>query len=590
MSPSVSSELGQAQLNRLGGDGRQDRVRGRPKSSGPKRGEARVGKDRELAGDRNRLISAYEAALAVAQEVTLDAVLQRIVDSAREVVPAQYAALGVNDEHGQITRFFTSGITAEEWSLIAPLPRGSGLIGEMVRECVWPVVPHVADDPSSIGFPPEHPPMQTLLGVPILLGGQVLGNLYLTEQGEERPFDEEDLAALQILTTRAAVAIDRAQAYHRMEEQRDQLRIILDNLPSAVMILAAPDGKTELANAVACAMSFGSAPPPGVLPVYGRDFQLHQADGTPLSREHRLEARARLLQGDVIRNHQYLLESADGRRVPVLAQVAPLPNAAGLIDRVVLVIQDITRLREAEQLKDDFLSLVSHEFRTPLTTIHGGAHLLANQGETLTEETRRELLDDIVAETDHLDQMLANMLTLTAVMAGCLPVRAEPLLLEALARATAGEVAAHAPHHDFQVKIPRDLPPSEGDPALVAQVLRNLYENAVKYSPAGGLVHTTALTNGRVVTIQVTDNGIGIAADEVDRVFQRFHRAGTDPSVRGMGLGLYLSHHLIEAQGGHIAASSPGLKQGATFSVSLPLARECRDERETATPDTPGGE
>jgi signal transduction histidine kinase len=545
--------------------------------------------DRQCGSHGDRRIAAYEAALAVAREVTPEAVLQRIVDTAREVVPARYAALGVADEQGRMTQFITSGITTEERALIGPLPEGLGLLGELIRERAPLLIPDIADDPRSVGFPPMHPPMQTLLGVPILLGRRVLGNLYVTEREGEAPFDKDDLAALQILATHAAAAIDRAQVYYRVEEQRDQLRIILDSLPTAVMIVAAPNGQTELANAAACALSFGSASPPSAVPVYGRDFQLRQTDGTPLSLEQRMEARAQLLQGDVIRNHQYLLESADGRRIPVLAQIAPLANAVGVVDRAVMVLQDITRLREAEQLKDDFLSLVSHEFRTPLTTIHGGAHLLTNQSGTLDEKTRRVLLDDIVTESDHLDQMLANMLTLTAVMAGRLPVRTEPLLLEPLAYTTAAEVAAHAPDHQFLVEIPADLPPSEGDPALLTQVLRNLYENAVKYSPGGGAVRTTASTEDRKVTIHVADSGIGIAANEVDRVFERFHRAGADPAVRGMGLGLYLSHHLIEAQGGRIAASSPGLGQGATFSVTLPLARDWGDEQEAKRSGGHGG-
>jgi PAS domain S-box-containing protein len=495
----------------------------------------------------------------------------------------------VTGDEGRITTFITSGITPDERALIGPPPEGRGLLGELIRERAPLLIPDIADDPRSVGFPPGHPPMQTLLGVPILLGRKVLGNLYLTERADGQPFDEDDLAALQILATHAAAAIDRAQAYQRVEEQRDQLRIILDSLPAGLMIVAAPDGHTELANAAACTMTFGAASPAGVLPVFGRDFLMCQADGTPLSLEQRMEARAQLLQGDVIRNHQYLLESADGRRVPVLAQIAPLPNAAGVVDRAVLVLQDITRLREAEQLKDDFLSLVSHEFRTPLTTIHGGAHLLSNQSETLDETTRRELLADIVAESDHLDQMLANMLTLTAVMAGRLPIRTEPLLLEPLARATVAGVAAHAQHHQFQVEIPANLPPAEGDPALLEQVLRNLYENAVKYSPGGGAIRTTASLENRTVTIHVADSGIGIAADEVDRVFGRFHRAGADPSVRGMGLGLYLCHHLVEAQGGHIAASSRGPGMGASFSVTLPLARDWGDEHEAKTSGAIGG-
>jgi signal transduction histidine kinase len=552
-------------------------------------GSEPVASDRRRESHGDRRIAAYEAALAVAREVTPQAVLQSVVDMARQVVPAQFAVLAVADEQGQMTQVIPSGMTAEEWALTGPLPEGEGLLDELIRQGVPLLIPDLVADPRSAGFTLGYPPMRSLLSVPIILGGRVLGNLCLIEQGQECQFDEDDLAALQILATHAAAAIDRAQAYQGVEEQRDQLRIILDSLPSAVMIIGAPASRTELANAAACAMAFGSASPPAVLPVIGRDFHVHQADGAPLLLEQRIEARAQLLQGDVIRNQQYQLESADGRRVPVLAQIAPLRNAAGVIDRAVLVLQDITRLREAEQLKEDFLSLVSHEFRTPLTTIHGGAHLLANQSGTLDEKTRRALLDDIVTESDHLDQMLANMLTLTEVMAGRLPVRTEPLLLQPLAYATAADVAAHAPHHQFLVEIPADLPPSEGDPALLVQVLRNLYENAVKYSPDGGAIRTTASIEGRMVTIHVADGGIGIAADEVDRVFARFHRAGADPSVRGMGLGLYLSHYLVAAQGGRIVARSPGQGQGATFSVTLPLARDWGDELETQTSGVRGG-
>jgi signal transduction histidine kinase len=552
-------------------------------------GSKPIASDGRRASRGDRRIAGYEAALAVAREVTPEAVLQSIVDLAREVVPARFAVLAVADEQGQMTQFISSGVTADEWALTGPLLEGQGLLDELIRESVPLLIPDLVTDPRSAGFTLGHPPMRSLLGVPIILGGRVLGNLCLMEQGADCSFDEDDLAALQIFATHAAAAIDRAQAYQGVEEQRDQLRIILDSLPSAVMIVAVPASRTELANAAACTMAFGSASPPAALPVLGRDFRVYQADGTPLLLEQRIEARAQLLQGDVIRNQQYLLESADGRRVPVLAQMAPLPNAAGVVDRAVLVLQDITRLREAEQLKDDFLSLVSHEFRTPLTTIHGGAHLLAKQSGTLDEKTRRALLDDIVTESDHLDQMLANMLTLAAVMAGRLPVRTEPLLLQPLAYATAAEIATHAPHHQFLVEIPADLPPSEGDPALLVQVLRNLYENAVKYSPGGGAVRTTASIEGRMVTIHVADSGIGIPADEVARVFARFHRADADPSVRGMGLGLYLSHHLVEAQGGRIVARSTGRGQGATFSVTLPLARDWGDEQEAQTSGALGG-
>ncbi len=522
------------------------------------------------------VIAAYEAALAVASELDLSTVLQRIVDLARTVVPSRYAALGVSDAQGRIQQFITSGLSADEREAIGTLPEGHGLLGELIREGVPLLVPTIAADPRSVGFPPNHPPMRSLLGAPILIGERVLGNLYLTERLDGGDFDAGDLAAVQVVAAHAATAIDRADLYlaveigrARAEEQRDQIRVILDSLPTGVMIGGA-DGTLELANAAAIAMIFGAHSAPGAPLAYGRDFQMLQPDGSPLPASERPVTRA--MRGEAVRNRQLLLESRDGFRLPILVQAAPLLSVAGTVDRAVVVLQDVTRLREAEQLKDDFLSLISHEFRTPLTSIHGGAYMLATRGDALDESTRRELLDDIVVESGRLDRMLANLLDLTAIMAGRFVANTEPVLIGPLARQYANEVASRSPDHTFVVDVPPNLPPAECDPALLGQVLRNLYENAVKYSK-GGEVRTSASSDADTVVVRITDHGNGIALNEVGRVFERFHRGGADTAVRGMGLGLYISRNLVDAQGGHIEASSPGLGEGATFSVALPIAR-----------------
>ena len=524
------------------------------------------------------LIAAYEAALAVASELGLETVLQRIVDLAREVVPARYAALGVADVSGRIQQFITSGMTTEERAAIGPLPRGHGLLGELIRKGEPLLVPDMAADPRSVGFPPNHPPMRSLLGVPILLGERTLGNLYLTERGDGAPFTQEDLQALRVLAAHAATAIDRAHLYQqvemgrrRAEERRDHLHVILDQLPAGVWIHAAPDGQIESANAAAVELLLGPAALPGVLPAYGRSFQFFEADGTPISHDERPGIRA--LCGDVVRNRQLELRRADGQHIPVLVQAAPLRDTTGVVTHAVVVVQDVTRLHEAEQLKDDFLALVSHEFRTPLTAIHGGAYLLAQQGNDLDAGTCKELLEDIVTESARLDTMLRNMMNLAAVMAGRLHPSAEPVLLDRLVRAAVAQIAPRAPAHRFLIEMPAELPMAEGDPALMEEVLLNLYENAIKYSPAGGVVRTTAEADADFVTVHVTDQGLGIAPEHVGHVFERFRRPGADPTTRGMGLGLYLSQRLVEAQCGRIAVDSPGPGKGSTFSVTLPIAR-----------------
>jgi PAS domain S-box-containing protein len=379
---------------------------------------------------------------------------------------------------------------------------------------------------------------------------------------------------LQVLEREAAARADAAAS----AAQRDRLGEILDGLPSGVFIVSR-DLRIEFANLAMRDLIGGADVPGAVPPVYGEAFWFLRADGVPLPIDERPGARA--LRGERVRHQQLLLERVDGERLPVSVHSAPLRDGGGAPAGAVVILQDVTQLRQAEQLKDDFLALISHEFRTPLTAIHGGAHLLATQGESLDGESRGEVLADVVAESARLDRMLGNILALADVMAGRLRTATEPVLIAPLARRVASEVARRAPRHELVVAA-ENVPPVEADPNLLEEVLRNLYENALKYAPDGGEVRTTALRSGTSVMIHVADQGIGIAAEHVGSVFERFRRVGGDPTVRGMGLGLYLSRHLVEAMGGRIDVASPGLGLGTTFTVTLPLAGDWSGEEDLA--------
>jgi PAS domain S-box-containing protein len=387
---------------------------------------------------------------------------------------------------------------------------------------------------------------------------------------------EEERA--RVMAQEAAARAEAAAA----AAERDRLHEILSRLPSGVYIVQSSDRSLTFANSPFRDLIEMPGTAGDQSPGYGRDFSFLRADGTPLPVNERPGLRA--MQGERVYNQQLLLERKDGSLVPITAHAAPLGADIFGSTHAIVVIQDVAQLRQAEQLKDDFLALVSHEFRTPLTAIHGGAHLLSNAGDSLDDETKRELLADVVAESERLDRMLGNMLSLANVMAGRLPVVTEPVLLAPLARRAAEAISNRSPLHAFFVDIPANFPPVEADPDLLDQVIRNLYENAVKYAPAGGPIRTTASHDGESVTITITDTGIGIAPEHVDTVFERFRRVGGDPRVRGMGLGLYLSRHLVEAQGGHIWVTSPGPGLGASFSVTLGIARDWSDD------DAPGDE
>lgn len=561
------------------------------------------------------LFAAYRAALAVADETDLETVLQRLVELARGVVSARYGALGVAGPDGHLIRFIHSGIDAETAARIGPLPEGHGLLGVLIHDGEALIVPHIAADPRSIGFPPHHPPMTTLLGVPILLAGEPVGNLYLSERTDGRPFTQEDLSAIQLLATHAASAIQRARLHEEVrlareqaERQRDRLQVIIDQLPAGVVIQAPPDWRVVMMNRTATdllagpdavvalplpvsALRFaridGSALPSGEAPhALVRDSP-RPATATatakaPIATPAMTDAPPATVRRD--RQQQLLLRAADGRDVPVFVQSGPIPLPDRGETGCVVVFQDVTALREAEQLKDDFLSLISHEFRTPLTAIHGGAHMLEAEWGKLEPDTERQLLADMARESERLGQMLANMLRLAEVMAGRLQPVTEPVLLgpvvQRVERAFLARDDERVP--EITVDLPRGLPAVESDPALLDQVLRNLIENAIKYSGRGdgarAVIRITADERDDMVEVHVQDHGIGIAPEHVGAIFERFRRPGADPGIRGMGLGLYLCRHLILAQRGRIWAASPGLGMGTTISFALPVATGWMDD------------
>ena len=170
-----------------------------------------------IEGDPARALEAlHQAALAIAAELSLDKVLQQIVDSARDVAAAEYAALGVFDAQGVLQEFIHSGMSPEKVAQIPHLPRGLGLLGAIVHEERPIRVETIAEDPRSVGFPAGHPPMDSFLGVPIKVGAEVLGNLYLTNKQDADAFSAEDENLVRMLAAHAAVAIQNARLYEQV--------------------------------------------------------------------------------------------------------------------------------------------------------------------------------------------------------------------------------------------------------------------------------------------------------------------------------------------------------------------------------------
>jgi signal transduction histidine kinase len=177
--------------------------------------------------DRNRAL--LDAGIALTSELTLDALLQKLVETAASLTGARYAALGVIDPTGrELERFITHGIDAETHAAIGDLPRGRGILGVLIRDAAPLRLHDLAEDPRSVGFPPNHPSMRTFLGVPVLLRGVAYGNLYLTEKDGGEDFTDEDQEVVTVLAGQAAVAIENARLYESSRRWAEQLHSLID--------------------------------------------------------------------------------------------------------------------------------------------------------------------------------------------------------------------------------------------------------------------------------------------------------------------------------------------------------------------------
>jgi signal transduction histidine kinase len=227
-------------------------------------------------------------------------------------------------------------------------------------------------------------------------------------------------------------------------------------------------------------------------------------------------------------------------------------------------------LKVANEAKDEFLGLISHELRTPITVIHGGARVLRMRGEKLDDATRQELIADIEEESDRLHRVVENLLVLSRAELKT-HFEPEPILLHRVAREMAAVFSRHRRQRQVIIECDDNIPPVAADQGFVEQLLRNLLSNADKYSPEQEPIELTVRVQGKSVVTTVSDRGPGVSADEVERIFDRFFRgASTQKIASGAGMGLAVCKRLVEAMSGTIRAENRE-GGGLTVTFTVPL-------------------
>ncbi|HET9850944.1 MAG TPA: ATP-binding protein [Candidatus Limnocylindrales bacterium] len=241
----------------------------------------------------------------------------------------------------------------------------------------------------------------------------------------------------------------------------------------------------------------------------------------------------------------------------------------------ILVLRDVTTAREREQARDAFIGMLSHELRTPITTIYAGSKLLARD-RGLPDEVRRGIVEDIHSESERLHRLVEDVVALTRFGEGALEVGSEPVLLQRILPAVARSEEGRWPGGSIIVRLESDLPPVSGDATYVEQVVRNLLTNAMKYGGPGAPATIEARTGHDEVVVRVLDHGPGFPNDEAESLFRLYYRSpGVSRKVSGSGVGLYVCARLIDAMGGRVwALNRP--EGGAEFGFALRVMAEER--------------
>ncbi|MDB5074532.1 MAG: domain S-box protein [Chloroflexi bacterium] len=365
--------------------------------------------------------------------------------------------------------------------------------------------------------------------------------------------------------------------------ERDLLQQLIDVLPEGVVIA---DAQVRLTLTNSAAREILGADAEAWVPALDartaeERYNARHLDGTPYGPEDGLLYRS-VVGGELVHGEQLLVKyGGDGRDMPLLANSAPLRNAAGAIIGGVMIFQDISGIKDMEQQKDVFLATVSHDLKNPLTAIVGMAQLLQRRASRMANRDGQRFVDGLQTISSTAYQMatqIDELLDATRLqMARPLHLDLQPADLVAVAERSVHRYQQSTDRH--QVRLDTEVPelPCVCDSARISRVFDNLLSNAVKFSPSGGLISLKLARTDEQASIQIIDQGVGVPAGDLPHVFEHFYRASNVVGrIAGTGIGLAGVRQIIEQHGGSISMDSKA-GAGTTVTIHIPLAGPVRD-------------
>ena len=527
---------------------------------------------------RTRLSKLSEASLRVSETLDVNVVLKEVIDNARDLTGARYGALLTYEQSGGMQDFITSGLSAEEIERLNVLPKGLGLL-EYINEIREPLrLADIASHPSSVGFPENHPPMKTFLGMPIRHRGEHLGNIYLTEKEGGRTFTSEDQDVLVMFASQAGSAIFNARRHRDEQQAKADLEALVNISPVGVLVF---DGKTgDLVSA-----NDETRRIVGRLNAPGRSLRqllevmaLRKPDGSDIPMDE-LPTMKALARGETVLADEVVIHPPGGRRpVTALVNARPIRRGNGDVVSVVATIQDITPLEEIKRQRVDFLNALSHELRTPLTAIKGSSSTLLSSPYPVDPSETRQFLRVIDEQTDHMRDLINDLVDMTHIEAGTLSVSPEPTLaadLLNLARET--YVHAETQSNRVQLELPSEHPRVMADKRRVLQVLSTLLANVSQISSRSSTVRMGAVLRETYVAFTVDVETASAAAPPSGGETARQSRTLREVVGRREGrddLGIAICRGIVEAHGGRLSAEVGTERERSGFTFTIPAVKD----------------
>ena len=528
----------------------------------------------EILGERIATLST--AVLRLGSSLDLATVLQEAADSARTLTSARYSLIVTVDETGEVREFVTSGLAPDEHRELAEWPDGPRLFA-CLRDL--PGSFRLSDLPDwfrARGYSDELVRERTLQGTAMRHRGVQVGNFFLAGKEDAPEFSAADEEMLELFASQAAAAIVNARAHQQEQRARADLEALVETTPVGVVVIDARTGRglssNREANRIVAPLRSSDGPAASLID----DVTCRLDDGREIALNE-LALIAELKTAGTVRAQEVVLSAPGKRSVSMLVNATPIHGEDGAVAKVVVAMQDLAPLEELERLRTEFLNMVSHELRTPLSAIKGSAATVLGSPPVLDPVELHQFFRVVGEQADHMRGLIADLLDAGRIEAGTLSVAPAATEVRELVEQARNALLNGGTAHTVLVDLPEDLPLVLADGPRIVQVLNNLLSNAARHAPASSPIRVAAAHDGTHVAITVSDEGKGVPAEQLPRLFRKYTVPGDGDGghgLRGSGLGLAICKGLVEAHGGRIRAESAGPGQGTRFTFTIPVAED----------------